>query len=174
MNWTFKTPLLYHFILGSRFRIYEIKIQGILESWLRLYVSLPLVFESDLLPFVLRPSGDPPDAGWQEAAPCGGVPVSPGSPPHGGGQSQEQRTSRPGAGGRDSQHAAALGRRAGHAGTEAIHLGRREAHRLVASRWSHGPRRWVCWGPTPAGECGFVSGTVQQVNFFFFSFWSCR
>lgn len=149
MNWTCKTPLFYHFILGSIFRIWnEKKSKKVYKDELFCVWVLRWFLNPDLLPFVLRPSGDPPDAGQQEAAPCGGVPVTPGPLARRGGQSQERRASRPGARGRDSQHAAALGRRAGHAGNEEIHLGKREAHRHVASRWPHGPdsswRVWLC------------------------------
>lgn len=88
----------------------------------------------------LHPSGNPRDAGQQEAAPRRRVPVTPSPFARGGGEPEGGGASKPGARGRDPQYAFELGRRTGRAGTQALDLGRCQTHHLVASERAGGPK----------------------------------
>lgn len=78
-------------------------------------------------------AGNPPEAGWQESAPRGGVSGAPRPAAPGGGQSQRRSAAWRWARGRGPQHATALGRRSSVTGTQTLHLGGRQTHHLVGS-----------------------------------------
>lgn len=76
-------------------------------------------------------SGNPSDAGGEEAAPRGGVPAGARPAALGGGVPQGGASDPTGARGRDPRQASALGRRARLPGIQTLHLGGRQAHHLV-------------------------------------------